>query len=179
MSTMNFRREKKKKMRHEDNVGYKWLIHNRIHKQMEAKESRMKAISRDAKLDARFSEWSCRYGNLTESRWTENLKCPVQRLRNMLQLMERKRTDRAGVRKPRCEIKKDFPDRKSKKIWLQSRMQYIREMERLITKGFHEGRNRTAKALSRPDHGKYRRDGRLFVAESVKVVLKEQKNHNI
>ncbi len=43
-------------MRHEDNVGYKMrLIHNRIHKQMEAKRIENEG-NRDAALDARFSE---------------------------------------------------------------------------------------------------------------------------
>ena len=78
-------------MRHEDSVGYKMrLIHNRIHKQMEAKR-----IENEGDVTG-MQRWTLGY--LNDHADTEIYQ-----------------TDRAGVSKLRCEIKKDFPDRKSKK----------------------------------------------------------------
>ena len=54
----------------------------------------------------------------------------------------------------------------------------IREMEQLITKGFHKEETEQLKHYLEPDHGKYRRGGRLLW-QKCKSGAKEQKNHNI
>ena len=69
-------------MRHEDSVGYKMrLIHNRIHKQMEAKR-----IENEGDVTG-MQRWTLGYlndhadtENLSEKTLNRNLKCPVQRL---------------------------------------------------------------------------------------------------
>ena len=96
---------------------------------------------------------------------------------NMLQLMERKGLIVQGVRKLRCEIKKDFPDRKSKNMVAKSDAD-IREMEQLITKGFHKEETEQLK------HYLDRIMENIGVAEDCcgrkcKSGAKEQKNHNI
>ena len=88
-------------MRHEDNVGYKMrLIHNRIHKQMEAKrienEGNITGMQRWTlgflNDRAGSTELYIRFGDLVYSSVVQirksirktlnrNLKCPVQRLR--------------------------------------------------------------------------------------------------
>ena len=79
-------------MRHEDNVGYKMrLIHNRIHKQMEAKR-----IENEGNITG-MQRWTL--GFLNDRADTEIYQKDIEQ----------------EFKVSRCEIKKDFPDRKSKK----------------------------------------------------------------
>ena len=102
-------------MRHEDSVGYKMrLIHNRIHKQMEAKR-----IENEGDVTG-MQRWTLGYLNdhadteIYQKDIEQEFKVSRATASNMLQLMERKGLI-VRVSKLRCEIKKDFPDRKSKK----------------------------------------------------------------
>ena len=109
-------------MRHEDNVGYKMrLIHNRIHKQMEAKR-----IENEGNITG-MQRWTLGFLNdradteIYQKDIEQEFKVSRATASNMLQLMERKGLIvRESV--SRDARLKRFPDRKAK-IWLQSRMQ--------------------------------------------------------
>ena len=142
-------------MRHEDSVGYKMrLIHNRIHKQMEAKR-----IENEGDITG-MQRWTLGYLNdhadteIYQKDIEQEFKVSRATASNMLQLMERK-----GL-----IVRESDAD--------------IREMEQLITKGFHKEETEQLK------HYLDRIMENIGVAEDCcgrkcKSGAKEQKNHNI
>ena len=158
-------------MRHEDSVGYKMrLIHNRIHKQMEAKR-----LENEGDITG-MQRWTLGY--LNDHADTEIYqKVSRATASNMLQLMERKGLIvRESVSRD-ARLKKISLTEKAKNMVAKSDAD-IREMEQLITKGFHKDETEQLK------HYLDRIMENIGVTEDCcgrkcKSGAKEQKNHNI
>lgn len=110
-------------MRHEDSVGYKMrLIHNRIHKQMEAKR-----IENEGDITG-MQRWTLGYLNdhadteIYQKDIEQEFKVSRATASNMLQLMERKGLIVRESVSCDARLKKISLTEKAK-IWLQSRMQ--------------------------------------------------------
>ena len=154
-------------MRHEDSVGYKMrLIHNRIHKQMEAKR-----IENEGDITG-MQRWTLGYLNdhadteIYQKDIEQEFKVSRATASNMLQLIS-------------CDarLKKISLTEKAKNMVAKSDAD-IREMEQLITKGFHKEETEQLK------HYLDRIMENIGVAEDCcgrkcKSGAKEQKNHNI
>ena len=158
-------------MRHEDNVGYKMrLIHNRIHKQMEAKR-----IENEGNITG-MQRWTLGYLNdhadteIYQKDIEQEFKVSRATASNMLQLMERKGLIvRESVSR----------DARLKKISLTEKAKnMVAKSEQLITKGFHKEETEQLK------HYLDRIMENIGVTEDCcgrkcKSGAKEQKNHNI
>ena len=165
-------------MRHEDSVGYKMrLIHNRIHKQMEAKR-----LENEGDITG-MQRWTLGY--LNDHADTEIYQKDIEQefivsratASNMLQLMERKGLIVRESVSCDARLKKISLTGKAKNMVAKSDAD-IREMEQLITKGFHKEETEQLK------HYLDRIMENIGVAEDCcgrkcKSGAKEQKNHNI
>ena len=125
-------------MRHEDSVGYKMrLIHNRIHKQMEAKR-----IENEGDITG-MQRWTLGYLNdhadteIYQKDIEQEFKVSRATASNMLQLMERKGLIVRESVSCDARLKKISLTEKAKNMVAKSDAD-IREMEQLITKGFHK-----------------------------------------
>ena len=165
-------------MRHEDNVGYKMrLIHNRIHKQMEAKR-----IENEGNITG-MQRWTLGFLNdradteIYQKDIEQEFKVSRATASNMLQLMERKGLIvRESVSRD-ARLKKISLTEKAKNMVAKSDAD-IREMEQLITKGFHKEETEQLK------HYLDRIMENIGVTEDgccgrCKSGAKEKKNHNI
>ena len=125
-------------MRHEDSVGYKMrLIHNRIHKQMETKR-----IENEGDITG-MQRWTLGYLNdhvdmeIYQKDIEQEFKVSRATASNMLQLMERKGLIVRESVSHDARLKKISLTEKAKNMVAKSDAD-IREMEQLITKGFHK-----------------------------------------
>jgi len=134
---INFRGEKEQ-VRHEDSVGYKMrLIHNRIHKQMEAKR-----IENEGDITG-MQRWALGYLNdhadceIYQKDIEQEFNVSRATASNMLQIMERKELIRRESVSHDARLKKISLTQKAKNMVEKADVD-IREMEQLITKGFNK-----------------------------------------
>ena len=136
----------KEKMRHEDSVGYKMrLIHNRIHKQMEAKR-----LANEGDITG-MQRWTMGYLNehsgeeIYQKDIEQEFKVSRATASNMLQLMEKKGLVTRESVSHDARLKKISLTQKAKNM-VQRADADMREMEEAVLNGFNKEETEQLKA---------------------------------